>query len=293
MTILVFGSVNIDIVVPVPHLPAPGETVLGGERALLPGGKGANQALAARRAGAEVAFAGAVGGDEFAGLALDPLRRAGIDTALAQAVAAPTGCAAILVMPSGENAIAVASGANALARAAEIPDGRLGPETLLVAQMEVPVDETAALARRVKGRGGRVLLNFAPALPFDRALLRDTDFLLANRGEAAALGEAPPALAQRLHAGLVVTLGAEGAVAYLRDGAEIAVPALPIEPVDTTGCGDTFAGVFAVGLDAGMPVAAALRRASAAAGLAALARGAQSAMPDRRAIEEAVARLPG
>jgi ribokinase len=290
--ILVFGSVNIDLVVPVPHLPAPGETVLGGERALLPGGKGANQALAACRAGAAVTLAGAVGADGFAALALDPLRRAGVDTSLVRETAAPTGCAAIMVSPSGENAIAVAPGANALARAADVPEDPLGSGTLLLVQMEVPVGETAALARRLRARGGRVVLNLAPALPIDLALLHEIDFLLANSGEAARLGEPPQVLARGLREGLVVTLGADGAVAYLRDGEEIAVKALPIEPIDTTGCGDTFAGVFAAGIDAGLPLAQALRRASAAAGLAALARGAQSAMPDAGEIDAALERLP-
>ncbi|HVH76556.1 MAG TPA: PfkB family carbohydrate kinase [Stellaceae bacterium] len=293
MTILVFGSINIDIVVPVPLLPAPGETVLGGERALLPGGKGANQALAARRAGAAVAFAGSVGADGFAALALDPLRRAGVDTSLVRECAAPTGCAAIMVSPSGENAIAVAPGANALARAADVPDSSLGGDTLLLAQMEVPVGETAALLRRLRARGGRAVLSYAPALPIDPALLRDVDFLLANRSEAARLGDTPQAIARTLREGLVVTLGPEGAVAYMRDGGQTAVAALPIEPIDTTGCGDTFAGVFAAALDARLPPTLALRRASAAAGLAALARGAQSAMPEAAAIDAALTRLPG
>src|ERR1700730_8672886 len=111
--VLVFGSINVDLIVPVPHLPGPGETVLGGDYALLPGGKGANQALAARRAGAEVMLAGAVGDDDFAQVALDLLRREGIDTGLVRVVAAPTGLAAITVSEQGENAIAVAAGANA------------------------------------------------------------------------------------------------------------------------------------------------------------------------------------
>ncbi|HEV2301449.1 MAG TPA: ribokinase [Stellaceae bacterium] len=290
--ILVFGSINVDIVVPVPHLPAPGETVLGGDRALLPGGKGANQALAARRAGAAVAFAGSVGADGFAALALDPLRRAGVDTSLVRECAAPTGCAAIMVSPAGENAIAVAPGANALARAADVPDSSLGGDTLLLVQMEVPFRETAALLRRAGACGGRVVLNLAPALPIDLDLLCDIDFLLANEQEASRLGDAPQLAARRLREGLVVTLGARGAIAYLRDGGPAAVPALPIAPIDTTGCGDTFAGVFAAGIDARLPLGSALRRASAAAGLAALGRGAQGVMPDAAATDAALTRLP-
>src|SRR5437660_9239506 len=136
--ILVFGSINVDVLVPVPLLPQPGETVLGGDYVLLPGGKGANQALAARRAGAAVAMAGAVGTDSFAGIALQSLRRDGVDLDLVRRVDRPTGCAAIMVGAEGENLIAVASGANRAAAAASVPDTLLARGTILVCQMEVP-----------------------------------------------------------------------------------------------------------------------------------------------------------
>jgi ribokinase len=290
--ILVFGSINVDLVVPVGELPRPGETRLGGDYALLAGGKGANQALAARRAGAAVVLAGAVGADSFARVALDPLRAAGIDTSPVRVADRPTGCAAIMVSAAGENLIAVASGANMRARADTVPEALFGPATLLVVQMEVPPEETAAAIRRVRARRGRALLNLAPALPLDPALLPQLDLIVANAGEAATLPAGPAELARQLRQGLVVTTGAEGAVAYLADGSRLAVPALPIAPVDTTGAGDTFVGVLAAALDLGAPLAAALRRASAAAGLACLAYGAQSAMPERAAIDRAVERLP-
>src|SRR5438067_6586172 len=143
--ILVFGSINIDVLVPVPRLPLPGETVLGGDYVLLPGGKGANQALAARRAGANVTLAGTVGEDAFAGAALELLRRDGVDLGLLRRVAQPTGCAAIMVGAAGENLIAVASGANTAAVAADVPDELLGHGTVLVCQTAVPVGETAIL----------------------------------------------------------------------------------------------------------------------------------------------------
>jgi ribokinase len=290
--ILVFGSINVDLVVPVGRLPRPGETVLGGDYSLLPGGKGANQALAARRAGAEVALSGAVGADRFAAIALDPLAAAGVDTSLVRVADRPTGLAAIMVAEGGENLIAGASGANSRARAADVPDERLGPATLLLVQMEVPPAETAAVIGRTRARGGRVLLNLAPALPVDPALVSEIDLLVANAGEAAALAAEPAALARRLRQGLVVTHGAEGAIAFLADGDRLAVPALPIAAVDTTGAGDAFVGVLAAALDHGVPLAIALQRASAAAGLACLERGAQAAMPDRAAIDRAVALLP-
>ena len=289
--IVVFGSINVDLIVPVARLPRPGETVLGGDYALLPGGKGANQALAARRAGAEVVLAGAVGADPFADAALDRLRGEGVDTRLVRVVEQPTGCAAIMVSSEGENMIAVAPGANASARSYQLPDDLLGAGTTLVAQMEVPPGETAQLIRRLRMRGGYSLLNLAPALPIDAALWTEIDLAVANKDEAAATGSDPEGLARRLRQGLVVTRGAAGAVAILRDGTRIEVPPQAIEPVDTTGAGDTFVGVLAAALDLGSTLEIALRRATAAAGLACLARGAQTAMPDAAAIAAAVGRL--
>jgi ribokinase len=289
--IVVFGSINVDLTVPVPCLPRAGETVLGGDYALLPGGKGANQALAARRAGTEIALVGAVGADSFACIALDLLRRDGVDTRLVQVVEQPTGCAAIMVSSEGENMIAVAPGANASARSDQVPDDLLGARTTLVTQMEVPPSETAVLIRRLRAHGGCSLLNLAPALPVDLTLLEEIDLVVANEGEVAAMGLDPRQLAQRLRQGLVVTRGAAGALAILRDGIRVEVPALAIEPVDTTGAGDTFVGVLAAALDLGSTLEIGLRRASAAAGLACLARGAQTAMPDGAAIDAAVGRL--
>jgi ribokinase len=290
--ILVFGSINIDVLVPVPRLPSPGETVLGGDYALLPGGKGANQALAARRAGASVMMAGAVGNDGFAALALENLRRDGVDLGLVRRVERPTGCAAIMVGAAGENLIAVASGANRDAEAANVPDSVLGRETIVVCQMEVPSAENWAMIRRARTAGTRTVLNLAPAAPIDPALFAEIDILVANAGEADALGPDPAALGRRLRQAFIVTRGGEGSTAFLADGSRIDTPALAIEPIDTTGAGDTFVGALAAGLDRRLTFAAALREASVAAALACLANGAQSAMPNRAAIEAAAARLP-
>jgi ribokinase len=290
--ILVFGSINIDVLVPVPELPRPGETVLGGDYRLLPGGKGANQALAARRAGAAVTMAGAVGNDAFADAALELLRRDGVDLHLVRRVERPTGCAAIMVGESGENLIAVASGANTAVRAESVPDDALDLATIVLCQMEVPVAETAALIRRAARRHARCILNLAPGLPVDRGLLGDLDLLVANEAEAATLGGDAAAIARRLRQGFVVTRGAAGSTAFLADGERLDIPALTIEAVDTTGAGDNFVGVLAAELDRGLVLEPALRRARAAAGLACLAHGAQSAMPNAAAIDKAVARLP-
>lgn len=291
--ILVFGSINIDVLVPVPALPAAGETVLGGDRRLLPGGKGANQALAARQAGAAVSMAGAVGEDSFAEAALAGLRRAGVDLDLVRRVALPTGCALIIVAADGENLIAVSPGANRAATAAGIPDALLGPGTTLVCQMEIPPAENRMLLRRARAAGARTLLNLAPALALDAEDFADIDILVVNQREAAAFGGDPAGVARRLGRAYVVTRGAAGAVAFLADGGRIDTPALTIEPIDTTGAGDAFVGILAAGLDAGLELQPALRRASAGAALACLAQGAQNALPDRNAIAAAAARLPG
>jgi ribokinase len=290
--ILVFGSINVDLVAPVPHLPQPGETVLGGDYALLPGGKGANQALAARRAGSEVVLAGAIGRDTFASIALSLLRRDGVDTRLVRELDRPTGCAAIMVSAAGENAIAVSPGVNSETRSDWVPDELLDPRTIVVAQMEVPFGETASLIRRARMRGARCLLNLAPALSLDPGLLSEIDLLVTNKREAMTLGPDPVELARRLRRGLVVTRGAAGAIVLLADGSALEVPALSVDPVDTTGAGDTFVGVLAAALNLGSSFEQALSRASAAAGLACLAYGAQTAMPDAEAIDVAMVRLP-
>jgi ribokinase len=286
--IVVFGSINVDLLVPVPHLPSPGETVLGDDYQIAPGGKGANQALAARRAGSQVAMIGAVGRDAFAEIGLSLLRQGGVDLSLVATSTRPTGCAMITIDAAGENQIAVSSGANLAVTAAQVPDHLLGPKTVLVLQREVPMPENAALIRRAHERGACIVLSLAPAGPIAPAGFEDIDIVVANEREAGALD---PMVSHRLRRALVVTRGAAGAIAYLADGGTIEVPALKIAPVDTTGAGDTFAGVLATGLDQRLPLDAALRRASAAAALTCLAVGAQSAMPNRAAIDEAVDRL--
>jgi ribokinase len=277
--------------VPVPHLPAPGETVLGGDYIIAPGGKGANQALAARRAGSNVLMVGAVGRDVFAETALSLLRRDGVDLSLVTAVDKPTGYAAITVDAVGENTIAGASGANLAVNAAQVADRLLGPKIVLLVQREIPATENATLMRRARERGTCIVMSLAPAGPIAPIQLEDIDILIANEGEAATLDSDGPATARRLRQGLIVTRGAAGAVAFLANGDTVEVPTLDIKPVDTTGAGDTFAGVLAAGLDQKLALDHALHRASAAAALACLAIGAQPAMPDRTAIDAAADRL--
>jgi len=281
--VTVFGSINADLVFPVPALPAPGHTVLGGAWRTAPGGKGANQAVAAARDGAPTRLFGAVGRDATAGVALLAARAAGVDLSAVARAEAPTGAAAILVDGAGRNAIAVSPGANALARAAGVPDGALSGVVLL--QMEVPPAEVAALIRRARALGGRPILNLAPAGALDPEALRAVALLVVNEHEAGwlasrlAVDASAAALAAALGVPVAVTLGARGAEAFA-EGRGWAVPAArPPAVVDTTGAGDCWCGVLAAALSRGAGLEAAMRRAAAAAALAVSRPGAADAMP--------------
>ena len=284
MSVLVFGSANADLVFRVPALPAPGVTVLGDGFAQFPGGKGANQAVAAARDGAPTAFAGCVGEDGLAAVATSAMRQAGVDLARLRVTDQPTGCAAICVDRDGRNQIAVAPGANLLARASQVEDAALHPGTVLLMQMEVPAAEVAALIARAKPRGARIVLNLAPPGEIDAAALRALDLLVLNEHEAAVLatrlGTTGDATAIRAALGIdvVVTRGEEGAEAATTTG-PLAVPAFAITAVDTTGAGDTWCGVLCAGLDRGLPLDAAMRRAAAAAAIACTRPGAAASVP--------------
>jgi ribokinase len=300
--IVVFGSLNVDLVVRTRALPRPGETVLGPSYALVAGGKGANQALAAARAGASVKMAGAVGRDGFAEIALHDLAAAAVDLSLVARRGTRTGAAFITVDRTGENQIVVASGANQKARQSQIPESVLGPKTLVLMQMEVPPSENWSLARRAHAKGARVMLNLAPAGPVPAMVLPCLDWLVANEGEicmaAAAAGQtqddpraAGAALAGTSRLGVVVTLGAQGAVAFI-DGRAWQVGTLRIAPVDSTAAGDAFVGALAAGLDEGGDLPGALQRASVAGALACLVAGAQPSLPQHSAIESRLKDLP-
>ena len=300
--IVVFGSINLDIEMHLDRLPLAGETVLGAGYALSPGGKGANQALAARRAGADVRLFGCVGRDDFADPALALLRDADVNLAGVRAVDRPTGLATVLVDSGGENAIAVASGANLAAKAEQIPVPLLGRDTLLVLQMETPDRENWALIERASTRGTRVLLNLAPAGMVPSATLRMVDYLVVNEGEGMTLAREldldtaqPRAIPQQIlrHFGpaTIMTLGGAGLICAAPGGGWVQ-PALPIAPVDTTGAGDAATGAFAAALDLGEDLPTALRWAAIAGGLACTRAGAQHALPTRAEIEAALPDLP-
>ncbi|MCW2308493.1 ribokinase [Rhodobium gokarnense] len=292
--ILVFGSLNADLVFAVDRLPAPGETVIGPGYTVIPGGKGANQAVAAAGARVPVQMAGCVGADSFGDLLLRSLEGARVGTSFVHRIAAPTGCAAIGVDAAGANQIMVAGGANLEARAADVADAMLTPQTTLVLQMEVTAAENWALIRRARDRGTRTVLNVAPAAPLPEEILPLIDVLVVNEGEAVAVARGLDTdrgdpldcgrfLAGRTGGTCVVTLGEAGSIGFSPEGAW-RVGALPVKPVDTTAAGDGFVGWLAARLGFGDALPAAMRWAAVAAGLACETAGAQPSLPGLDAV---------
>ncbi len=275
--ITVVGSVNLDLVASADRLPAPGETVMGGAFASHPGGKGANQALAARRLGADVSLIAKVGRDANADEALALLKQDSVDlSGVHVSEVAPTGVALITVAPDGENQIVVAPGANAALTATDLPP-RI--EGALMGQHEVPLETLADAIARCEGF---VALNLAPAMVTSDAMLRRADLLIVNETEADFYGEAKLLASGGL---VAITLGSRGAVLF-RDGQEIARAAPPaVSVVDATGAGDTFCGALVVALLEGRPAAEALSFACAAGALATTKPGAQPALPMRRDVD--------
>jgi ribokinase len=295
--LLVFGSLNVDMLFRVAALPRPGETVLCPGYELAAGGKGANQAAAAARAGAAVRMVGQVGDDGFGRYAREALAAAGVDCDGIAVSPKATGIAVIGVDRRGENQIIVASGANLDADAGQVDDALLRPGTTVLCQNEVPPGATFALLERARAGGAHTILNLAPAVALPPGVLDALDVLVVNELEAAMAagheGE-PAALAQALAARhdltCVVTLGGQGALAAGRaEGWRI--EALAVEVLDTTGAGDAFVGVLAAALDGGFALPQALHRASIAAGLACTRLGAQTSQPDAALIESRLAGL--
>jgi len=300
--IVVFGSLNMDLVLTVPSIPRPGETVLCDEYVTKPGGKGCNQAVAAARAGAAVAMIGQVGDDAFGQRLVDVLAAQQIDTSGVARSVRPTGVACINVESSGENAIAVASGANLDANAAQFAHRDLGPDSVLMMQMEVPPEQNWKAVERVKAAGGFSMLNLAPAAPVPRQALAALDMLVVNEIEAQMIAadldlpsggpeEAARGVAEAAGLTCVVTLGGQGALAVER-GRVWRVDSMAIDPVDTTGAGDAFTGVLGASIDAGLALSEALHRASVGAALACLALGAQESLPTAEAIANNMDRVP-
>lgn len=300
--ITVFGSINLDIVIPVESLPRAGETVLGKNYLMIPGGKGANQACAAARTGAQTAIYGNVGDDGFAQEALKILEESGVDLSGVRTVESPTGCATIWVDEGGENSIVVAPGANMKAIESQVDDAALSSDHLLVLQMELPHRENWKLIERAKKNGARVLLNVAPAGLVPEEILEKIDFLLVNELEGHRVAHnvgldepvpsrLPRALAKRYGLTCILTLGGAGSLCFGPQGGW-SVPALPITPTDSTAAGDAFIGTFAAQIDQGEAMDLALRRAAVAGGLSCTYQGSQNTMPTAAEIDAELDRLP-
>ena len=281
--VIVFGSINVDLVAEVARLPGPGETIKTDSYVALPGGKGANQALAAARNGAATDMVGAVGLDGQASTALAQLRADGVGLAAVAEVEGASGLAMIAVDAGGENQIIVVSGANASAEAVQLPSMTRGD--WLVTQNEVDWTQTAEAHRLAQEQGAGVIHNTAPAHGLSAAELAQIDVLVANEHElaqaaasATATGADPQArslLASRVGA-VVLTLGAKGSALYVGDEAVTAVPAAPAEVRDTTGAGDAFVGALAAALAAGQSLPAAVASANRYAARVCEVLGAQS-----------------
>ena len=281
MAIYTLGSINIDHIYQVPHLPRPGETIAASDYAQGLGGKGANQSVAAAKAGARVFHIGAIGND--ATWTLHDLQSYGVDTSNVSQIKIPTGHAIIQLDPQAENCITLFPGANRQVSesmaARALASARPG-DTLL---MQNETSAQSATVRLAADMGLRIL--YSPA-PFDLSALQNvvryTSLLLMNEGEAAAMIEAFGALPE---CDVIITRGAEGAEWHSQDAAPLIVPSFPVTPVDTTGAGDCFAGTIAAALDCGLSPEQALRRAAAAAAIQVTRPGAAPAMPTKAEVD--------
>ncbi|WP_038623403.1 ribokinase [Dyella jiangningensis] len=289
-TVLVAGSANLDFVVRASHVPAPGETVLGREFTTFPGGKGANQAVACARAGgASTRMLVALGDDAHAMPLEASLRAAGVELIVMRAKES-TGVAFVCLSDTAENAITVAPGANLALQPHHLPS--LSGVSHLLMQLESPLESVIAWARSAREAGVLTVLNAAPAQALPRDVLALVDILIVNETELAQLTgihDMDAALAALDNPCVVVTLGARGCVAQA-DGERFEQSAFAIEPVDTTGAGDTFCGTFVAALSQGVPLAGALQRATAASALACTRLGAQAGVPARAEVDAFLAR---
>lgn len=298
--IVVAGSLNADLVQRVERFPRPGETVVGSDLSIIPGGKGANQACAAALLGGRVKMLGQVGNDPFGPILIESLERANVDTSGVRVSAAATGTAAILVLPAGENLIIISPGANANLTPDTITDRleTIGPRSILLTQLEVPLATTELCLRVARERGATTILDPAPAQALPSELLALVDFLTPNQTEAALLlgskGEiesyeeaeqAAQELLERGPSAIVLKLGSLGVVVAKR-GAAFRAHGFAVKAVDSTAAGDTFNGALAVALAEGSTLEDACRFANAAGAISVTRHGAQSSIPRRTEVED-------
>jgi ribokinase len=300
--ILVVGSANVDLVVTADRLPRPGETILGDRFQTFSGGKGANQAVAAARAGGKVAMIARVGTDFYGERLLSELAATGVDTSRVGRVDEPSGVALIVTAANGENSIVVAPGANARVDAAVIESDMAGMKGLshVLAQLETPLEGVIRAAGRARACGATFMLDPAPARPLPKELLELVDWITPNETEAGTLlgleskTLAPLEAVRALHAlgprNVILKMSSRGAV-VLAEGAEpVHIQAVPVRAVDTTAAGDAFNGAFAVALSEGRNAVEAAEFAAAAAALSVTRRGAQQSMPLRGEIDAIIRR---
>ncbi|WRS30496.1 ribokinase [Actinomycetaceae bacterium MB13-C1-2] len=303
--VVVVGSANVDLVVATSRIPRAGETVLGGELKYSPGGKGANQACAAAKAGGcRTAMIGALGTDSLAGISRKSMEDCGVDVSGLQTVEGPNGTALITVDSNGENAIVVAPGANARLEVGHQQKEIIRQASVLLGQMEIPLPELI-VAAKARSRGIPFILNAAPSQPLPYGLWRETDVLVVNEHEARDLVSILRSAeeADRIHrdgvenlarvlltrvASVIVTLGSAGAMYFEQDSAPVYEPALPARTIDTVGAGDTFCGALAARVAKGETITDAVKFASAASALAVEKVGAQEAIPT---YDEVVSKL--
>ena len=296
MSVLVFGSLNLDLVTYADKLPAIGETIVGEKLLKFPGGKGLNQAIAARRAGSEVLMVGSIGNDADGDYLFDILKSENIDPKFITKTSEQTGIAVIEVSKSAENRIIIIAGANSKSRFSNEVLTSSPSVTVSLAQLETPIAEVAKFIHESKAAGKITMLNPAPIQKLDQQLLQDTDYLIANETEVSFLiGSAVEHLskdeavtiARQLQKNgskkVIITLGEQGSV-YLDQEKELFTPAYKVKAVDTTAAGDAFCGAFATAISENKPVEYALKFASAAGGLAATKAGAVPSLPTQQEI---------
>ncbi|MGY4921568.1 ribokinase [Streptomyces sp. 900105755] len=289
--IAVLGSMNMDLVAYAEKAPQLGETVTGRAFRTIPGGKGANQAIAAARAGATVSMIGAVGHDAYGVRLRETLEHSGVDTDSLRTIECPSGTAHIVVDDEGGNAIVVVPGANGTVDHLSPGDeGVIASADMLLLQLEIPLAAVVAGAQAARRHGVRTVLTPSPARPLPPELLDSIDLLVANEREAATLTDrtdprdAAAALLDQVPQ-VVVTLGAAGSLYLTRDAAPLVIPAPHVTAVDSTGAGDTFVGALAVALAEEKPIREALSWAAAAAAISVQREGATESMPYRPEIE--------
>lgn len=297
--IIIIGSLNLDIVVQVDRLPSPGETVHGRSITNVPGGKGANQAVAAARLGAPVVMIGRIGEDSAGELLRRALRDAGVDDAAVHTAEGPTGTALIHTDKAGQNSITVVAGANAHLRAADLDaeKERIAAASFVLAQLEIPLETVAHLAKLCKGADVPLMLDPAPAQPLPSTLLRSVAWLTPNESEAAVLcganhlqdEEAAACLFGMGAANVALKQGQRGVYVAGTSGAAFRSQGFVVDAVDTTAAGDCFNAAFAVALRRGDAVTDAARFANAAAALSATRHGAQPSLPLLAEVEAMLA----